>query len=135
MTVNEKTKEILTLLRKYESRNITYIARDGSFPIIWEKARGIYVTDVEGKKYVDLTAAFGVAAAGHSNKSVIAAAKKQLQKLPHAMGDVHPHRLKAILCERLSRLTFERWTNGSEYGKTIFCNSGFESVEAALKTA
>jgi 4-aminobutyrate aminotransferase-like enzyme len=135
MTVNEKTKEILTLLRKYESRNITYIARDGSFPIIWEKARGIYVTDVEGKKYVDLTAAFGVAAAGHSNKSVIAAAKKQLQKLPHAMGDVHPHRLKAILCERLSKLTFERWTNGSEYGKTIFCNSGFESVEAALKTA
>ncbi|MGC8744408.1 MAG: aspartate aminotransferase family protein [Verrucomicrobiia bacterium] len=135
MTFKEKTKEILTLLRKYESRNITYISSDGTFPIIWERARGVYVTDIEGKKYIDLTAAFGVAAAGHSNKNVIRAAKIQMQKLSHAMGDVHPHRLKAVLCERLSRLTFERWTDGSECGKTIFCNSGFESVEAALKTA
>jgi acetylornithine/succinyldiaminopimelate/putrescine aminotransferase len=93
-----------------------------------------------------------------------------MAKLLHAMGDVHPHALKAQLARALSGLTFERWTKprtqgppqvphsrlatrhsenerqaqaqaqapvpeGSRRGKTIFCNSGFEAVEAALKTA
>ncbi len=40
---------------------------------------------------------------------------------------------KAELARELSRLTFERW--GASRGKTIFVNSGFEAVEAALKTA
>ncbi len=56
-------------------------------------------------------------------------------RLLHAMGDVHPHRLKAELARELSRLTFERWGHKPVTGKTIFCNSGFEAVEAALKTA
>jgi 4-aminobutyrate aminotransferase-like enzyme len=67
------------------------------------------------------------------------------------MGDVHPHALKAQLTRELSRLTFERWSQKSKVqgpkpkvigrsasaatGKTILCNSGFEAVEAALKTA
>src|SRR5207244_9841755 len=71
-------------------------------------------------------------------------------------GDVHPHALKAQLARELSRITFERWRvslnrstvkslnrvpvqrfNDStvQRAKTIFCNSGFEAVEAALKTA
>jgi 4-aminobutyrate aminotransferase-like enzyme len=50
------------------------------------------------------------------------------------MGDVHPHARKAELARELSRLTFERWP-GKTRAKTIFCNSGFEAVEAALKTA
>jgi 4-aminobutyrate aminotransferase-like enzyme len=78
-------------------------------------------------------------------------------RLLHAMGDVHPHALKAQLARELSRLTFERWSlqsvgmasppspvnskagsreqNSRRRGKTIFCNSGFEAVEVALKTA
>jgi acetylornithine/succinyldiaminopimelate/putrescine aminotransferase len=56
-------------------------------------------------------------------------------ELLHAMGDVHPHPLKAELARELSRTTFERWTNGKQRGKTIFGNSGFEAVEAAIKTA
>jgi 4-aminobutyrate aminotransferase-like enzyme len=68
-----------------------------------------------------------------------------MAKLLHAMGDVHPHALKAQLARELSRITFERWRTGESRvqspesevlrGKTIFCNSGFEAVEAALKTA
>jgi 4-aminobutyrate aminotransferase-like enzyme len=49
------------------------------------------------------------------------------------MGDVHPHARKAELARKLSEITFERWSAGT--GKTIFTNSGFEAVEAALKTA
>lgn len=130
----KSTADVLGLLQKYESRNITFIDPDGSFPIVWEKARGAYVYDIEGRRYLDLTAAFGVAVSGHANPRIVASAKKQLQKLPHAMGDVHPHKLKALLARKLSQITFEKWTS-NEHGKTIFCNSGFESVEAALKTA
>ena len=58
--------DILRLLRRYESRNVTFIEPDDSWPIIWERARGGHVWDAGGKKYLDLTAAFGVAAAGHA---------------------------------------------------------------------
>jgi 4-aminobutyrate aminotransferase-like enzyme len=122
------------MLQDYESRNITFIDPDGSWPVVWETANGVTVRDADGKKYLDLTAAFGVAAAGHANRAVVAAGRKQMGRLLHAMGDVHPHRLKAQLARELSRLTFERWMPSST-GKSIFCNSGFEAVEAALKTA
>jgi 4-aminobutyrate aminotransferase-like enzyme len=134
------TKSILQQLRDYESRNITFMERDGSWPIVWERAKGVHVWDAEGKKYLDLTAAFGVAAAGHANPAVVRAGQKQMARLLHAMGDVHPHALKAQLARELSRITFERWSRPTHHapritGKVIFNNSGFEAVEAALKTA
>jgi len=145
--VKSTTAQTLDLLRAYESRNVTFMGADGSWPIVWTRARGVNVWDAEGRKYLDLTAAFGVAAAGHANPRVVRAGQRQMATLPHAMGDVHPHPLKAELARELSRLTFERWVSakfkvqgsrfkvGRSVGKTIFCNSGFEAVEAALKTA
>ncbi|MGH7952291.1 MAG: aspartate aminotransferase family protein [Limisphaerales bacterium] len=142
--------ETLQLLRDYESRNVVHIESDGSWPIVWERAKNVFVWDADGKKYLDLTAAFGVAAAGHANPNVVKAGQKQMAKLLHAMGDVHPHARKAELAKKLNEITFERWTSQSKAGapakilsgksavkkgKTIFCNSGFEAVEAALKTA
>jgi 4-aminobutyrate aminotransferase-like enzyme len=138
------TRQTLDLLRRYESRNVLFTEPDGSWPIVWERARGVHVWNAEGKKYLDLTAAFGVAAAGHANPRVVTAGQRQMAKLLHAMGDVHPHALKAQLARELSKLTFERWTGRAKFqvrsskfqsGKVIFCNSGFEAVEAALKTA
>jgi 4-aminobutyrate aminotransferase-like enzyme len=131
--VKSKTQRVLHLLRDYESPNVTFIDPEGGWPIVWDRARGMHVWDVEGKRYLDLTAAFGVAAAGHANPRVVAAGQRQMSRLLHAMGDVHPHALKAQLARELSRITFERWRH--ETAKTIFTNSGFEAVEAALKTA
>jgi 4-aminobutyrate aminotransferase-like enzyme len=143
------TRQTLKLLGEYESRNVTFLDPDGAWPIVWDRARGVHVWDAEGRKYLDLTAAFGVAAAGHANSRVVRTGQKQMGRLLHAMGDVHPHALKARLARELSALTFERWTaakskvqspkskvrNDTGRGKTIFCNSGFEAVEVALKTA
>jgi 4-aminobutyrate aminotransferase-like enzyme len=133
MSRAHSSKRVLELLRKFESRNIISIDPDGTWPIVWSRAKGVNVWDADGKKYLDLTAAFGVAAAGHANPAVVKAGQKQMGQLLHAMGDVHPHPCKAELTRELSRVTFERWNAGT--GKTIFCNSGFESVEAAMKTA
>jgi 4-aminobutyrate aminotransferase-like enzyme len=133
--MKSKSKRVLEVLRACESRNMLWIEPDGSWPIVWERAKGTRVWDAEGREYIDLTAAFGVAAAGHANPRVVAAGQRQLRILPHAMGDVHPHARKAELARELSRLTFERWSGGRISGKTIFTNSGFEAVEAALKSA
>jgi 4-aminobutyrate aminotransferase-like enzyme len=135
------TRQTHEILRAYESRNVTFVEPDGSWPIVWERARGVHVWDAEGRKYLDLTAAFGVAAAGHANPRVVRAGRKQMATLLHAMGDVHPHALKAKLARELSARTFGRWSKAQRArrappsGKVIFCNSGFEAVEAALKTA
>ncbi|MFM7101184.1 MAG: aspartate aminotransferase family protein [Verrucomicrobiota bacterium] len=137
------TRRVLQQLRDYESRNVTFMAPDGSWPVVWAGARGCRVRDVEGRTYLDLTAAFGVAAAGHANPRVVAAGRRQMGVLLHAMGDVHPHPLKAELARALSEITFGRWGSSRRAraagrprrGKVIFTNSGFEAVEAALKTA
>src|SRR5207247_368245 len=103
-------RQVLELLKRFESRNVTFIEPDGSWPTVWERARGAQVWDADGNEYLDLTAAFGVAAAGHANPHVVKAGQRQMAELPHAMGDVHPHALKAELARALSRITFERWS-------------------------
>lgn len=116
-------------LKEVECRNTTYVSPD--WPVFWERAEGVNVWDADGNRLLDFTSAFGVATLGHGFSAKAAA--EQAGRLVHAMGDVHPARLKVELCERLSAITFERWTG--EKGKTLLGNSGFEAVEAALKTA
>ncbi|MFV1994246.1 MAG: aspartate aminotransferase family protein [Verrucomicrobiales bacterium] len=118
-------------LRRYESRNVT--ALNENFPVFWERSEGVNVWDADGNRFLDFTSAFGVAGLGHGRAEIQQALSGQGASLMHAMGDVHPSALKGELCERLSALTFERWGLGE--GKTLLGNSGFEAVEAALKTA
>jgi 4-aminobutyrate aminotransferase/(S)-3-amino-2-methylpropionate transaminase len=126
-----KSRTLARQLRRYESRNITYVSEH--WPMFWQRAAGANVWDVDGNRYVDLTAAFGVASVGHSNPRVVKAIQVQAGKLLHAMGDVHPNELKLKLARDLVALTFGRW-NKSE-GRVVFANSGAEAVEVALKTA
>ena len=98
-------------------------------PIVWESAVGANVTDVDGNVFVDLTAAFGVAAIGHRHPRVQAAAAAQSARLIHAMGDVYPGRAKIELAERLAARA------PGDLAVSIFAMSGAEAVEAALKTA
>lgn len=126
-----RSQDLAARLTKYESRNVTYV--DDAWPVFWERAEGMNVWDVDGNRFLDFTSAFGVAGLGHRNSEIVEAMKVQSDRLLHGMGDVHPTALKVELCERLSKLTFERWGAGS--GKVVLSNSGFEAVETALKTA
>ncbi len=126
-----RSRELAARLRRHESRNVTFLAED--WPVFWERAEGTNVWDADGNRFLDLTSAFGVAGLGHTRGEVRDALTTQAGTLLHAMGDVHPTELKVQLCARLSALTFERWSLG--LGKVILGNSGFEAVEAALKTA
>jgi len=125
----EKSLEWGRRLGAVECRNTTYLGAD--WPIFWERAEGVNVWDVDGNRFLDMTSGFGVAGVGYGFTG--GALREQSETLMHAMGDVHPARVKVELCEALSELTFEKWEG--KKGKCLFGNSGFEAVEAALKTA
>lgn len=115
-----------------ESRNITRISPESDptlGPIFWAEARGANVRDADGNIYVDLTAGFGVAAAGHGNTRVAHAIGAQASRLAHGLGDVYPPDVKVPLLERLAALAPGR------LGVSILASGGAEAVEAALKTA
>lgn len=101
----------------------------GQDPIVWDRALGANVQDVDGNLYVDLTAAFAVAGLGHRHPEVVAAAHAQLDRLIHAMGDVYPSQAKVALIDTLTRLA------PGELSQCILGLSGASAVEAALKTA
>ena len=85
------TKQVLNLLRDYESRNVLFAEADGSWPVVWERAKGVNVWDAEGKKYLDLTAAAWAAAAGHANPNVVEAGQSQMARLLHAAWAMFIH--------------------------------------------
>lgn len=126
-----QSQQLAAELREYESHNVTFVAED--WPIFWERASGTNVWDVDGNRFIDITSAFGVSGLGHTHAPLCEAMQQQASELMHAMGDVHPTRLKVDVCKKLSAMTFERW--GMGVGKTVLSNSGFEAVETALKTA
>ncbi len=125
----EKSLALGRRLGEVECRNTTFLGDD--WPIFWERAEGANVWDVDGNRFLDMTSGFGVAGLGYGFTAE--ALRRQSDVLMHAMGDVHPARVKVELCEALSQITYERWEG--KKGKCLFGNSGFEAVEAALKTA
>ena len=122
-----RSRELARRLRRVESPNVTYLAPD--FPVFWEEAKGCLVTDVDGNRFLDVTAAFGVASVGHSHPRVVAAVRAQAEKLLHSMGDVHPSEVKVRLCERVAELV------PLPHPQVILGQNGGDAVEAALKTA
>jgi 4-aminobutyrate aminotransferase / (S)-3-amino-2-methylpropionate transaminase / 5-aminovalerate transaminase len=122
-----RSRALSARLRTVESRNITCVS-DAS-PIFWADARGAAVRDVDGNVFVDLTAGFGVAMAGHSPPAVAAAIAAQAARLAHALGDVHPADIKVALLEALAGVA------PGDLGVAILGSAGAEAVEAALKTA
>jgi 4-aminobutyrate aminotransferase-like enzyme len=122
-----RTRELATALRARESRNVTFVSDE--FPVFWESAAQATVTDVDGNRYIDLTASFGVANVGYCNPRVVEAIGAQAARLMHGMGDVHPTEVRARLMERLTKIV------PPGLDKIFLATTGSEAVEAALKTA
>jgi 4-aminobutyrate aminotransferase/(S)-3-amino-2-methylpropionate transaminase len=129
------SRNLIAELAEYESPAITARhlsrAQAGGFecPIVFAKSEDVFVEDVDGNRFIDLTAGFGVAGVGHAHPALVKAAQLQLATLPHVMGDVFPGNNKVELAKRLAKIT------PGNLKRTLFANAGFEAVEAALKTA
>lgn len=113
-------------LAAVESVNVTRLDPP---PIFWAESRGAAVRDVDGNIYVDLTAGFGVAHAGHAQPDVARAIATQAALLPHGLGDVYPPEPKLRLLERLAEIA------PGALAVSILGSAGAEAVEGAFKTA
>jgi 4-aminobutyrate aminotransferase-like enzyme len=122
-----RSRALNALIARYEAPGVTFLADD--YPIAWTSAHGALVTDADGNRYLDLTAAFGVAALGHTDDAVTAAIAAQAARLAHGMGDVHPTDVKARLLERLAAIA------PGDCSTTYFGSNGADAIEFALKTA
>lgn len=124
-----RARRLSRKLRRSEAPGINTLPADGNPGFLWEEARGANVLDVDGNRYVDLTAGFGVASVGHRHPAVVAAIRRQAGRLLHGLGDVHAHPARAELATRLAKLT------PVEDPLVYWAISGADAVEIALKTA
>ena len=132
-----RSRALAARLARVESRNVTALE---PVPIFWERARHANLWDVDDNRYVDLTAAFGVANVGHAHPDVVHAVAHQAETLLHGMGDVHPARVKVELLEKLASI-YPRGlgSSGGAAGapdvRGVLSSSGSDAVETAIKTA
>lgn len=101
-----------------------------ALPVYIEQADGAWITDVDGNRLLDLGSGIGVTTLGHTQPTVVAAAKAQLDRVTHTLFTVTPYENYVRLAERLSA-----HTPGAHAKKTFFVNSGAEAVENAVKIA
>ncbi len=95
----------------------------------YKRAVGQYLYDEEGQEYLDLLSGFGAFAIGRNHPTVVSALKETLElELPNLV-QMDVSLLSGLLAERI--LT----TTPDNLNKMFFCNSGTESVEAAIKFA
>ena len=92
------------------------------------RGQGATVWDDEGNKYIDCTAGIGVANVGHSNPDVAAAISEQANTLI-TCANIFYNDVRAKLAEKLVSLAPSKST------RVFLCNSGAESIEAAIKFA
>ncbi len=92
------------------------------------RGRGWRLWDDEGREYIDCMSGHGAFNLGHSHPDLLEALRAQAAELMCATGAFH-HPEKARLMSRLVELSPRSLT------RVFFCNSGTESVEAALKLA
>ena len=97
-------------------------------PIVWSRARGSVVVDVDKNRFVDLTSGFGAASLGHSAPEVARAVASQSRRLTQGLGDIHPHEMREKLVRALSNA-------GGSLSRVLLASTGSEVVELALKTA
>jgi len=95
-----------------------------------KEAKGIYLFDPDGKKYIDLISGISVSSLGHGHPAIIKAVQDQAEKFMHTMvyGE-HIHKPQAKYAEMLCDLLPDSLNN------VFYVNSGTEATEGAMKLA
>ncbi|GHG65894.1 ornithine--oxo-acid transaminase [Streptomyces griseocarneus] len=95
-------------------------------PVVVATAEGAWMTDVEGRRYLDMLAGYSALNFGHGNRRLINAAKQQLDRVTLTSRAFHHDRF-AEFCSELAKLC------GMEM--VLPMNTGAEAIETAVKTA
>jgi 4-aminobutyrate aminotransferase len=99
------------------------------FPVVADHAEGSWVTDVDGRRYLDLGSGIAVTNVGHRHPRVLRAVHEQIDRLWHT-SVVLRHQPYIELAEAVAGLV--PWMASP---RTFLCNSGAEAVDGAIKLA
>ena len=102
------------------------MANYGRFDLTFERGEGSYLYTADGERYLDFGCGIGVTSLGHAHPHVIAALEDQSKELWHVSNLYHIPP-QARLAERLTAASFA--------DRVLFCNSGAEAMECAIKLA
>jgi len=115
---NTKTANCIGLEEKYGAHNYHPI------PVVIDRAEGVFMYDVEGKRYYDFLSAYSATNQGHCHPDIIHALTTQAQRLTLTSRAFHNDKLgeyERFMCTHFG------------YDKLLPMNSGAEAVETALK--
>jgi ornithine--oxo-acid transaminase len=114
------TNRFIELAEKHSAHNYHPL------PVVIERGEGCWVWDPEGRKYLDMLAAYSAVNQGHCHPKILAAMKEQAARCTLTSRAFHNDQLGPA-CELLSEM--------SGYDKVLLMNSGAEAVETAIKLA
>jgi ornithine--oxo-acid transaminase len=114
------TQQAIELAEKYSAHNYHPL------PVVIEKARGVWVWDPEGRKYMDMLAAYSAVNQGHCHPRILETLREQAERVTLTSRAFHNDQF-GPLCELLCEMT--------GYDKVLLMNSGAEAVETAIKMA
>ena len=111
-------------IKESDQRNVmgTY----GRFDLVIDHGQGAKLYDLEGKEYIDFGAGIGVSSLGHNDSEWVAAVSGQAAKIGHT-SNLYYNVPSTLLAQELCA--------ASGMSKMIFCNSGAEANEIAIKVA
>jgi len=117
--------------KKIVAKDDEYIVKaTKTAPLVFKKAEGSVIEDVDGNTYIDFYAGVGVLNVGARHPKVVAAIKDQVDKYTHVAGTDFYCGLQSRLAERLAKTA-----PGKNKKMVFFSNTGAESVESAIKIA
>lgn len=117
---NRTSQEIINLENKYGAHNYHPL------PVVLHKGEGVYVWDVEGKKYYDFLSAYSAVNQGHCHPKIVGAMTRQAETLTLTS--------RAFFNDQLGPYE-EYLTSYFGFDKVLPMNTGAEAVETALKIA
>jgi predicted acetylornithine/succinylornithine family transaminase len=96
------------------------------YPVVLARGKGVFLFDIEGKRYLDFVSGLGVNALGHAHPRIVKAIRDQAAKLIH-VSNLYYHEYQGPLAEKLCAL--------SGLNRAFFSNSGTEAIEGSIKLA
>jgi predicted acetylornithine/succinylornithine family transaminase len=96
------------------------------YPIVLTRGKGVFLYDLEDRRYLDFVSGLGVNALGHAHSRIVKTIREQAGKLIH-VSNLYYHEYQGALAEKLCTL--------SGLSRAFFSNSGTEAIEGSIKLA
>src|SRR5271166_2111239 len=101
------------------------------YPIVLTRGKGVFLYDLEDRRYLDFVSGLGVNALGHAHPRIVKAIRDQAAKLIH-VSNLYYHEYQGPLAEKLCGLA--GGSSGEKF-RAFFSNSGTEAIEGSIKLA